>query len=664
MRIRTQSWDGGDADRFAVSLRAAAPRPAGIAAAVATTIERVRSGGDAALRELSEEFDGIAAEPFEIAPERVATAPAEIAAGLRNAIEEEAANVRAVAAAQVEAQAEPRPLTLDAGQRIELGEVPVGSAGIYVPGGRAPYPSSLVMGVVPARMAGVERVVVASPPEPGTGEPAPAVLAAAAIVGADAFYAVGGAQAIAAFAYGTESIPAVDVIAGPGSPWVQEAKLQCSRQVGIDGYAGPSELVVIALEDAPSEWIALDLCAQAEHGDDGLLVAISADAAWLERLAEAIEAVQARREDPGNATFDLVLVDGADAAVALTQALAPEHTEVIAPERRRARQTADDDRLRLRRCRLCDRVRRLRGRLQPRAADRRCRPFHRAARPGHVPASDLPGRDRRGDCESPAPGPSTRSPAPRASRSTASRRRCGPTAGTRPARRNSAAMTASGIRQATVERRTGETDVSVSLDLDGGEVSAATGIGFLDHMLDLLGRHGRLGLGVRADGDLETGSHHTVEDVGIALGQALDRALGDRAGITRYAPRRAADGRGPGALLDRHLRPSLLPLPLGAAAGDDRRLRGRADRRVLPRGREQREAHPAPVESLRCQCPSHDRGLLQGVRSGAADRCGDRPRGDGRAVHEGHPELLSRAALPALGAHRNSERADVLSWVR
>jgi len=95
-------------------------------------------------------------------------------------------------------------------------------------------------------------------------------------------------------------------------------------------------------------------------------------------------------------------------------------------------------------------------------------------------------------------------------------------------------MTASGIRQATVERRTGETDVSVSLDLDGGEVSAATGIGFLDHMLDLLGRHGRLGLSVRADGDLETGSHHTVEDVGIVLGQALDRALGDRAGITRY----------------------------------------------------------------------------------------------------------------------------------
>ena len=96
-------------------------------------------------------------------------------------------------------------------------------------------------------------------------------------------------------------------------------------------------------------------------------------------------------------------------------------------------------------------------------------------------------------------------------------------------------MAASGNRKATVERRTGETDVSLALDLDGGEVSAATGIGFLDHMLDLLGRHGRLGLVVRAEGDLETGSHHTVEDVGIVLGQALDQALGDRAGITRYA---------------------------------------------------------------------------------------------------------------------------------
>jgi histidinol dehydrogenase len=186
--------------------------------------------------------------------------------------------------------------------------------------------------VVPAKVAGVGRVVVASPPEAGTSLPSPAVLAAAAIAGADAVYAVGGAQAVAALALGTESIPAVDVIAGPGSPWVQEAKLQCSRHVGIDGYAGPSEIVAIVTGDVPPEWIALDLCAQAEHGGDGLLVAIATDPAWLERLAEAVERIRNRDGDPGEATFDLVAVEDVDAAIALTEALAPEHAEVVADD--------------------------------------------------------------------------------------------------------------------------------------------------------------------------------------------------------------------------------------------------------------------------------------------------------------------------------------------
>ncbi len=248
MKIRTEAWDGREPDRLAAQLRAASPDPAGLAASVATTIERVRAGGDAALAELSNRFDGVAADPVEVPAARIAAAAGEISAELRSAIETSAANVAAVATAQI---GEPAAVVLDGGQRIEVAEVPVGSAAVYVPGGRAPYPSSVVMGVVPARVAGVGRVVVASPPDPGTGEPAAAVLAAAAIVGADAVYAIGGAQAIAALAHGTESVAAVDVIAGPGSPWVQEAKLQCSRRVGIDGYAGPSELVVIALADVP-----------------------------------------------------------------------------------------------------------------------------------------------------------------------------------------------------------------------------------------------------------------------------------------------------------------------------------------------------------------------------------------------------------------------------
>ena len=329
MKIRIQAWDGREPARLAASLRDAAPRPEGIAAAVAETIAHVASGGDAAVAELSERFDGVAADPVRVPADLVAAAPGDIPDPLRRAIETSAANVRAVAEAQISGPAE---VTLGAGQRIEVAEVPVGSAAIYVPGGRAPYPSSVVMGVVPAKVAGVGRVVVASPPEAGTGRPAPAVLAAAAIAGADAVYAVGGAQAVAALALGTESIPAVDVIAGPGSPWVQEAKLQCSRHIGIDGYAGPSEIVAIVAEEVPPEWIALDLCAQAEHGGDGLLVAIGTDPAWLERLAEEIERIRSRDGDPGEVTFDLVAVGDVEAAIALPEALAPEHAEVAAAD--------------------------------------------------------------------------------------------------------------------------------------------------------------------------------------------------------------------------------------------------------------------------------------------------------------------------------------------
>ena len=234
-------------------------------------------------------------------------------------------NVRAVAEAQITGYDDPELLQ---GQSVSVGEVAVGSAGIYVPGGRAPYPSSVIMGVVPARVAGVERVVVASPPA-ASGRPDDVILAAASIAGADEVYAIGGAQAIAALAYGTESIAAVDVIAGPGSPWVQEAKLQCSRAVGIDGYAGPSELVVICEADAPIEWIALDVCAQAEHGDDGLLVVISTDRATLEALGDSIQRLGRERESVADALASLVLVERIDSAVELAQTLAPEHLELI-----------------------------------------------------------------------------------------------------------------------------------------------------------------------------------------------------------------------------------------------------------------------------------------------------------------------------------------------
>ena len=309
---------------LAPALRAAAAEDPGIAAAVAETIAAVREGGDAALAELGLRFDGVAADPLRVPREELERALAEVPPTLRDALELAAANVRSVAESQPPAEA---VVDLPQGQRVGISEVPVGSAGIYAPGGRAPYPSSVIMGVVPARVAGVGRVAVASPPGE-SGVPADAILAAAAIAGADEVYAVGGAQAIAALAHGTETVRPVDVIAGPGSPWVQEAKLQCSRAVGVDSYAGPSEIVVLCDSTAPAEWVALDVCAQAEHGDDGLLAVVSDDPAALERIGAELEGLAAGRPSVADAAVTLVEVPDLDAAIELAEALAPEHLEI------------------------------------------------------------------------------------------------------------------------------------------------------------------------------------------------------------------------------------------------------------------------------------------------------------------------------------------------
>jgi histidinol dehydrogenase len=200
--------------------------------------------------------------------------------------------------------------------------VPVAAAGCYVPGGRAAYPSSLVMAVIPAQVAGVSRIAVASPPGPD-GLPADVILAAAAILGVDEVYAVGGAAAIAAFAVGTSTIAAVSVITGPGSVWVQEAKRQVSGVVGIDGFAGPSEVMIIADGSADPAAIALDLLAQAEHGPDSVAALASDDA----RFIDAVTAVLAREDAPRGAVT-LVDCPDIDVAVALAEAFAPEHLEI------------------------------------------------------------------------------------------------------------------------------------------------------------------------------------------------------------------------------------------------------------------------------------------------------------------------------------------------
>ncbi len=197
-------------------------------------------------------------------------------------------------------------------------------AAVYVPGGRAPYPSTVVMGVVTARAAGVQDVAVCSPPSAEGVDGV--VLAAARLAGASEVFRMGGAQAIAALAHGTETVSPVDVIVGPGNLYVQEAKRQLSGTIGIDSFAGPSDLLVIADEGSDPEPVALDLLAQAEHGHGTLVVGVSTSEALLESLRERLT----QAPDTG-AVCRLVHARSVDEALAFAQAFAPEHLELIGP---------------------------------------------------------------------------------------------------------------------------------------------------------------------------------------------------------------------------------------------------------------------------------------------------------------------------------------------
>ena len=297
-----------------------------VALEVAAIIAEVRAGGDDAILSLTERFD-----KAELAPGRlrvdarelessVGVLEPEVLTGLRTAI----ANVRTVAKAQLGGST---AAELPEGHRVEVVEVPVRRAAIYVPSGRAPYPSTVVMGAATARAAGVDEIAVCAPPGPG-GEANPVILAACVLCEVTEVYRMGGAQAIAALAYGTESVDAVDVIAGPGNPYVQEAKRQVVGQVGIDGVAGPSELVVVASAGADPDLIAVDLMAQAEHGADSPLWCVSPDARLLDAVAEAVERLAPERPTVGDAELQLVDTDDVRVAVRIAEEIAPEHLEL------------------------------------------------------------------------------------------------------------------------------------------------------------------------------------------------------------------------------------------------------------------------------------------------------------------------------------------------
>ncbi|HET7484101.1 MAG TPA: histidinol dehydrogenase [Solirubrobacterales bacterium] len=262
---------------------------------------------------------------LKVDPDLAHAALAELEPSLRGAFDAAAANIRAVAKKQL---VEPAPVDLPEGHRVTVREVPVAAAGIYAPGGRAVYPSSVLMCVIPARVAGVERVALASPPDE-EGHINPAVLAAAALCEVDEIYAMGGAQAIFALAYGTQTVAPVDVVAGPGNEWVRAAKRAAYGQVGIDSLAGPSELMVVAGEETNPEWAALDLCAQAEHGAEGPLVVAAVERAILDAVADATDRVAKERRGVGNAPLALVQVPDISDAIDFANAFAPEHLELF-----------------------------------------------------------------------------------------------------------------------------------------------------------------------------------------------------------------------------------------------------------------------------------------------------------------------------------------------
>ena len=325
-----------DQERLAAKLRRIGQRNVALDAAlmeqVAGIIDDVRARGDAALVEYTERFDGFLLPPSELRVkeetlrEFAGRADAAVIAGLREAI----ARVRRFHKAErLESWEIDGPNGIRLGQRVNA----IDRVGVYVPGGTAAYPSSVVMNVVPAQVAGVERIVIATPPR--TLNENPAVAAALCELGVDEVYAVGGAQAIAALAYGTETVPSVDKITGPGNKYVAAAKKLVFGVVGIDSIAGPSEVVVIADDTARASFVAADLLAQAEHSDDACTILITTSGTLAEEVARELEAQVAelpRREviEKSLAQYGaIVVVEDLNEACDLVNEIAPEHLEIM-----------------------------------------------------------------------------------------------------------------------------------------------------------------------------------------------------------------------------------------------------------------------------------------------------------------------------------------------
>ena len=333
---RLFSSDPDFAQAFDVLVNARRESDADVSADVARILADVKARGDEALADYSQQFDGYQLSndgDWVITAEACQEAYEGLDAELRDALELAAERIRAYHADQLPSN---RDFTDDAGVRQGAIWRAVDAAGLYVPGGRAAYPSSLLMNAIPAKVAGVARLVVVTPTPHGNTNPL--VLAAAHIAGVDEIWRVGGAQAVAALAYGTDRIAKVDVITGPGNAWVAEAKRQLFGVVGIDMVAGPSEILVIADKNNRADWIAADLLSQSEHDPTSQSILITDDAGFADAVSEEVDAQLNELATTETATASwqangaIIIVDDLAEAAPLADRLAAEHVELAVAE--------------------------------------------------------------------------------------------------------------------------------------------------------------------------------------------------------------------------------------------------------------------------------------------------------------------------------------------
>ncbi|MGZ5714889.1 MAG: histidinol dehydrogenase [Caldimonas sp.] len=336
---RLSTADAGFAGELASLLAYAADVDAEVEASVAAILADVRERGDAAVLEYTRRFDGVAATTLaglEVAPAELRAARDGLPGAQREALESAAARIRAFHERQLEVCGKSWSYRDGDGSLLGQKVTALDRVGVYVPGGKAAYPSSVLMNAVPAKVAGVGEIVMVAPMPGGVRNPL--VLAAAAVAGVDRVFAIGGAQAVGALAYGTATIPAVHKITGPGNAYVASAKRRVFGTVGIDMIAGPSEILVLADGTTPPDWVAMDLFSQAEHDELAQSILLCPDAAYLDRVFASIERLlpQMPRREVIRASLAgrgaLVLTRSMEEACEISNRIAPEHLEVSASE--------------------------------------------------------------------------------------------------------------------------------------------------------------------------------------------------------------------------------------------------------------------------------------------------------------------------------------------